>query len=638
MKRNLLTLLFALCLGNIVAWAQRPADNPAHIATEVAADNPPIRLGYCNTAFNPYYTRYFYEQTDQPHEFGAAIYLSPEYLAKYKGDKISSIHFALWEEAGEHYTVFVTRDLGFPSAPLQPLSHATVTRGNFHTGWNAVSIDPVTITGNEGLYVGWLSAVSKEEAMHGNYTLDHTKGQHNYEDNWIMDSQGRWFRVQKTVALNLMIRAYAEGENIPATDAGLTNLDGADVIWQNNASNYQAVLTNYGADAINTVSLSFLSDGNVFDTQQLSGLNIAHNDRMTVQISDVKYPDEGNHRLSFRIDGINGEADSDPSDNLQEIDIFVVSQDAEPCKRNILFEEMTSELDREAPHANFVFNAAIESRREAQDLDDVIWVKHHVDGVGKRKDGNPWDTYAQNEDREYIRFYEGYPADGCDFTPAVTLDRNIINGMQETSGIAYFVQDEIELSGLFDICAMIPTYLEVCPTLDYNADTRRLDITIDAGTRLKQMIHQTCLHLTVYVVEDNLTSFLQRTNAETAEYLNADGTYTQNGVIRAYPAGVWGEEVEIIDNSIHREYSLTLPADWNPANMRVVAFVHNYEEDALRGNNTVYNAAQVRLSDLESIKTIPADRLTGTYYDLQGRATTHPSNGIYIIDGKKVVR
>lgn len=641
MKRILLAFLYFYSIGNLYCWAQdeAPEDNPAHTATEVDEANPPLRLGYCNTAFNPYYTRYFYEQNDQPHEFGAAIYLPASYLSKYKGAKISSIHFALYEEVGEHYTVFVSRDLSSSTQALQPISYTTVKKGDFHAGWNAANISPVTITGNEGLYVGWVSAVNKEEAMHGNFTLDHTVGQHNYEDNFIMDSQGRWFNVQKSVGRNLMIRAYAESDNPLSIDAGISHLDGADVIWQNRATAYNAVITNYGVDTIHELEVDILSDGKHFDTKYLKNLDLAHNERSPIYITGVKYPEEGNHTLSVNVVSVNDCDDADPSDNMASIELYAIPRDATECKRNVLFEEMTSELDPEAPHADFVFRAAIEGTEDLAPQENVIWVKHHVDGKGKRKDGNPWDTYAQDEDREYIRLYEGYPAANCDFTPGVTVDRNIINGMQEKTGVVYFVESEVSLNTLFRMCEEIPCYIDVVPTLQYNADSRQLDIDVDAKAQISEMIHQTDLHLTVYVVEDSLRSVLQKTNASTAEYLNSDGTFTQNGVIRAYPAGVWGEHVDIEDFAFHRHYTTTLAPEWNPANIRVVAFVHNYDENAQTGNNAVYNAGQafVKHTDGISQTTMVQTSHPTLITDLQGRRTSTISQGVYIMDGKKVV-
>lgn len=638
-SRILLALL--LSLFGFAGWAQPTPDNPEHWATEEAEDNPPLRLGYCNTYFNPFYTKIFYEQTDQAHEFGAAIYLSPEILKKYRGAKIKSVHFALWEEVGEHYTVFVARELGSAGRPTQAISRSTVTRGNFHQGWNAVGIDPVAITGNEGLYIGWIGAVSADESMHGNFTLDHTKGQFEPNCNWFMDAQGRWYAVGTSVNLNLMIRGYAEGDNLPTSDIALSKVDGPDIIWQNRPTTYDVTMTNFGMDHVMDVDVDLLSDGKVYDSKHFASIDLDHNERITLPFTGISFPEEGNHTLGLRITKVNGHADSDPSDNAYSQDLFAVPEGVQPYERNVLFEEMTSELDVLAPKADFVFNAAVAGRKESVGRDDVIWVKHHIDGIGTRKNGDPWDTYATKYDPEYIRFYEGYPAQGCDFLPAVVTDRNIINGMQEKAGIAYFVTDELALDGLFTLCQQIPAYIKVSPALSYDANTRHLSIDVDAEARLSEMIHQTDLRLTVYVVEDSLVTRIQRFNGDSEEYMRADGTFIQNGVIRAYPAGVWGEQVDIVNNAFHRHYDVQLDGDWNPANMRVVAFVHNYDENAQTGNNAVYNAGQAFILQTDGIHTTLADKRVesaATLYDLQGRVVKTPAHGLYIRDGRKVLR
>lgn len=649
MKHHHLLFTLLLAFASLAAWAQPTPDRPEQWATEEAEDNPAVRLGFTNTYFNTYYTKRFYEQTDQAHEFGAAIYLSPQILAKYRGAQIKSVHFALWEEVGEHYTVFVARELGSAGHPTQPISRNTVTRGNFHEGWNAVSIDPVTITGNEGLYIGWISAVSAKEAMHGNYTLDHTKGQFEPQGNWFMDAQGRWYAIGTNVNLNLMIRGYADGDNLPTSDIGLSNVDGPDIIWQNRPTTYNVTMTNYGVEHVMDVDVELLSDGQVYDKKHFASVDLDHNDRITIPLSGISFPDEGNHSFTLRVTKVNGNDDTDPSDNEHSLDLFAVPEGIEPYERNILFEEMTSELDFLAPKADYVFNAAVQERKEALGREDVIWVKHHIDGVGKRKNGDPWDTYATKYDPEYIRLYEGYPTPGCDFVPAVVADRNIFNGMEEKAGVAYFVADELALGGLFTLCQQIPAYIAVTPKVDYDPATRRLAIDVDAEARISEMIRQSDLHLTVYVVEDALVSHLQRSNADSEEFMLPDGTFIQNGVIRAYPTGVWGEEVSIENLGFHRHYELTLDSSWEPKNMRVVAFVHNYDVNAQTGNNVVYNAGQAFISDptaIEQVEAAPRETdAASAYYDLQGRRimtngqAQRPTHGMYIRKGRiEVIR
>lgn len=639
MIRKILAILFSfVCL---TGWAQPTPDKPEQWATEEAEDNPPLRLGFCNTLFNTYYTKRFYEQTDQAHEFGAAIYLSPQVLAKYRGAQIKSVHFALWEEVGEHYTVFVARELGDATHPTQPISRNTVTRGNFREGWNAVDISPVTITGNEGLYIGWIGAVNTAEAMHGNFTLDHTKGQFEANCNYFMDAQGRWYPIHSDVNLNLMIRGYADGDNLPVSDVALSKVDGPDIIWQNRPTSYDITMANYGMDHVMSVDVELLSDGKVYDNKHFAAVDLDHNERVTLPLSGISFPDEGNHSLTFRVTHVNGNTDSDTSDNECSRSIFAVPEGAEPYARNILFEEMTSELDVLAPKADYVFNAAVQERKKTVGRDDVIWVKHHIDGIGKRRNGDPWDTYATKYDPEYIRFYEGYPMQGCDFLPAVVVDRNIINGMEEKTGIAYFVADELALGGLFGLCEQMPAYIQVTPTLDYNADTRKLSIDVDAEARLDEMIQQTDLRLTVYVVEDSLVTYIQRYDGDTEEFLEvipntspAVGKFVQNGVIRAYPAGVWGDQVAIENLAIHRHYDIVLDEGWNPQNMRVVAFVHNYDVNAQTGNNVVYNAGQAFVGSVTSIEEI-SSLLPSSIYDLQGRMVAVPRSGLYIVNGRK---
>ena len=646
MKYNLyrFIVLVAMALSSVIApaaWAQIPSDDPAHIATEVDPSNPPIRLGHCNTSFNPYYTNHFMESTDQAHEFGAAIYLSPEVLKKYAGCTLSSIHFALWEEVGEYYNVFVAEELGDIYTPTHPISQSLVTKGNFHKGWNAASIPPVTITGNKGLYIGWLSAVNAEHAMEGYFTLDRNRGELVPEGNWFMAGSGRWQVIKEEINLNLMIRAYADGDNAPLNDVGIGALNGPDVIWQGSPTAYNLLITNYGTETVNAMDFEVMSDGHLFTQKHLSNLNLAHNEHMVLSIDDIQFPDAGNHSISVLLSALNGQPDTDMSDNAQSMDIYSIPADAQPVPRTILLEEMTSELDPLVPIADSLYNEAFALH------DDVIWVKHHIDGVGYRKNGDPWDTFATDEDREYIRFYEGYPRQNVDFTPALLFDRNHFQNMREMYGICYFIEDDYEADMMLQLCQQVPCYLTIEAGLEYDAATRQLGIEVTAHSVLNQMIHQDDLHLTVYVVEDSLRSTLQKTNNLSVGQLNDDGTYTQNGVIRSFVTGVWGEQVTLENNgedfSFDRHYTVSLPEDWNTDNLRVVAFAHNYNLDAQLGDQTVYNATQTFLRQPSGLDAIQAD-VTPSHSTIisaiDGRRL-QPGHmlqpGFYIIDGRKVM-
>lgn len=55
------------------------------------------------------------------------------------------------------------------------------------------------------------------------------------------------------------------------------------------------------------------------------------------------------------------------------------------------------------------------------------------------------------------------------------------------------------------------------------------------------------------------------------------------------------------------------------------------------GQAIVEESGYVPLADFADIKKLPTDKDADTYYDLQGRKVTHPTRGIYIKNGKKVL-
>lgn len=87
--------------------------------------------------------------------------------------------------------------------------------------------------------------------------------------------------------------------------------------------------------------------------------------------------------------------------------------------------------------------------------------------------------------------------------------------------------------------------------------------------------------LQLWLVED----FIEALQLDNNQYF---AHYMHNHVFRSSINGTWGEEVQLVEN-IHKEHAHQVQLNkkgWNPAHMRVVAFIYNDKEGVLQATQT----------------------------------------------------
>lgn len=556
-----------------------------------------VRLGYCgdNTGGA------LIAQTDQPSEYHAAIRLPASILNKYIGAKIKKIDFAITEKAGQMMTVFITNDL-YSSKPLR-----TQTFYDFEAGWNSITLNqPYTIRQGEDLYIGYVAYTTVETANAKIITFEFEAKKR--VDGVNFYGEGDWWNeVPPSVDFNLCIRAYAEGEGLPHHDVQVSKLTSADLIVQNKQTNAEFNVWNHGLDPVENIDVEVSANGQVFDTKHLTGVFVEPNAGIPVSLEGISFPEEGNNTLEVKVTKINGKDDSDPNDNAANRTIYAIKEGAQPAVRNVLFEHFTSESDETAPEADALYAEAIGNDA------NVISIKHHTD-----------DKYELDAESPYARFFDNNRM----FYPAILVDRNMFQGLGEV-GPAYFVGSKETAQSLISSSRSIPSYITPKVALEYNEDTRRLHITASGKAEVKEMPFQKDLRLTVYVVEDRVASTTQ-TGKE---------NYQHNGVIRAIPCETcWGDPINISSYNFQKEYEVTLDEEWNPANIRVVAVVSNYNEKS-DTEFQVYNAASNTISGLSGIGQATKGGGEPEIWIVDGNIQVESGYtllGVFDISGKKI--
>lgn len=169
------------------------------------------------------------------------------------------------------------------------------------------------------------------------------------------------------------------------------------------------------------------------------------------------------------------------------------------------------------------------------------------------------------------------------------------------------------------------------------------------------------LYLTVYMVEDQVESDSQDkpvtyddkddkkapsaapARKEDDKDQVAPGYYVHDNVIRERLTPMYGKKVTVNSSGFYNEmFEFELEDEYKRDDLRFVAVLHRGSEGHDRFHRNVINCAEVKGSNIfnyhpQSIEDILSDQLQNTYYDLQGRTANSRSNGVIIVNGKKVL-
>jgi len=228
--------------------------------------------------------------------------------------------------------------------------------------------------------------------------------------------------------------------------------------------------------------------------------------------------------------------------------------------------------------------------------------------------------------------------------PAMTIDRamateNVLfqKATSSTPMFDVFTQSK-DAQKVFDAAASRPTFvgLDVEGTLADDKETLTVGVVGDVAPGI--MPEGEKLRLTVYLMERDVESDSQLfwNEKEKEEYA---GLFTHSNVIREIITPFEGIAIEA-GGAIDETVMTYLDPSWNMENLYLVAFVHR--DGKLGGRRMhVFNSAVgeiVEATGIVNIEHSPSD-MENAVFDLQGRRVgSQMSKGIYIVDGKKIVR
>ncbi len=237
--------------------------------------------------------------------------------------------------------------------------------------------------------------------------------------------------------------------------------------------------------------------------------------------------------------------------------------------------------------------------------DDVAWVSIHrfdgyaVSGSERLAQINSLSGYPSiYPDRRYIQEVNGY---------RLGAYRGSENPSQE-------VADELHRR-IVNTPIPVLTSIDIAPI--YNPESRQLDITVSLQS-----------------VEDFETTF--GTSALTVVLIEDSIPNASNNKLRYIVSAADGDDIQWNTNRFEKMYSLTLPEKCNAKHVKVVAFVGRKVQGAnvpQSSERFVTNAEMVpvQIKTTTRINTVQQATEPALYFDMQGRVSRTPKQGVNII-------
>lgn len=512
-------------------------------------------------------------------------------------------------------------------------AEATKVYHNFTEGWNEVMFDEPLTIGDEKLFLGLrvletrsvpypLVSYAKATVPGGSWINLKGEGWKEMTDRGTLFIQAI---LDDAAAEKLERSVYAQPASWPRTVAPAEMF------------NAQVYILNHTAEAINSITLSTLGQGDTaphvqevtFDTP------LAAKGACTIDLPLRAGAETGTAQwLKLNVTHADGKATQTCATGSANL---YVTHDA--FRRIPLVEEFTSQLCTNCPFMIYYLDKAIEDFDES-----TLYVTHHS---GFQKDAF---TLPMDEDLLYL-FGSDYT-----FNPAVMYDRRVMPGEEYPTIGAKEASSEPYKAAL-ELAVQEPAMAKVLVDVDKTADG--VSCHVHGRINAEMAASGVPLYLSVYLIEDSISTDEYIQMGMDAEDAPADlvETFRHNGVKRhVYNSISTGDPLTLsADNSFSVEFPAAAWNDkWVWDNCQVIAFVHKMNKEDIR-ENEVLNAGSNKLNHLiNGIDGVRADASTKVrfkvdangklqanlplqsvqLYDISGKqqsTRTHLNKGVYVV-------
>ena len=548
-----------------------------------------VTVGYCNGQV----TRTGTTGVDGDTWVSAAIRLTPEMLAPYAGGSISTVRVGLAARTNlDEVRVWLRSSL--TGDDLAQGSITTDSEPAILRGWNEVALTvPYNIISGETLYVG----LSYKQRAASN-ALSVIAGAAPEGAFWFKGGDDAEWTDRSSEGM-LSLEAVVTGVNVAQWDVELLSAEG-----RFNSQGEIVVTTlvhNVGTQAVEGLTLAATVVGTGERHSMLfDGRTIESGASQSVELT-FKPEGEGVGRqlpVDIEVESLAGQADENTDNNRVRV-LF-------SYPRRVLVEEFTGEECTNCPRAAMFLHQALYQDGYAA---ATVMMAHH-------SGYNPDFLTFRPSDLDYEWFFNSDRV----YAPALMLDRVA----QENSwGIMSPCVDPESAAFI----GMAIAYTQQRPSrvfidLDAQLSGNELNVTVSGGRT--SAFGLTPPRLTICLVEDHIEQRNQVSMSQWPEFEHM-------GALRAINT-TWGEVITWQGDLFSTTCTFALDDEWNRENLRLVAFVHDYDaDDPTRCE--VENATDITLADATGISAAGISRPSATaVYDLQGRRiSTANQKGLRIV-------
>lgn len=522
-------------------------------ATEKATT---MQIGYCDDGTNAL-------GAGAGAKVKAAICIPAETAKRYLGNKLVSVWVATGLETGKNAQVFLSYDL--KGEPFR-IQDAILIQGK----WKEVVLEIPYELEDKTFYIGYqLTSGTNTQTC---YPIGLDDGPADANGDFLAyESKGvyTWANIGEMGYGNICIKGGLEGENLPQNDLALKTVNMKKYQKPGVPFSIEGTVKNMGACPVNDFRLTY-KIGNAEPVDVKVDAAIANYENYKFTVENISVQEEGTLPVMVTVSAPNGNTDEYTDNNELTSQILCTDQFVD---RKVLLEHFTTAACGNCPAAHKMLEEAL------GDNERVIWVAHHA-GYGT-------DDFTTQADQEYLWLYN---QGNTIYAPAIMFDRT---NMSEYGALGYggvpapgpaFSPGKITLQNALEASLNSPAFVTVNIDKTYNEETRKLTLTV-SGKTLGGDLPGENIRLNVFLTEDGLI----------ANQAGGGFEYVHNHVMRANLSAIWGDPVTFTDGQYTKTYTKPLNSKWEAKNMRVIAFLANYDKTS-PNNCNVYNAEAVYLS------------------------------------------
>lgn len=493
-------------------------------------------------------------------DLSAAVFFPKNKIQKYSGNKLKTIRFGILNTSVSNLSVWIKTSLTGQAVYSQDFD------GTLVNGWNEVELTtPYDIDGTP-IYVGF---TFRQPA----YTYPLSFVGADLENAAFLAVGTVWEDFYGSGYGCLSLQCVVEGENLPQYDLSVNALN-LDKPYAKTDGNIVLVaeIENLAQQTVTSCDVTYkIGDDNPVTETFQSNLAYRQKGFFSKSIPAAAY--SGKTSISLSVDNLNGNADEDLSDNSASGEVYVYS---ESFPKKVLVEHFTTIPCGNCPSGLRALNGALAGK-------DIAWVAHHV--------GFEFDKFTINDSYSYIPFFGG-----GSYAPAAMFDRTRIPATGESCpvfGISYGVANEAwtiqYISSLIDWSLSLPAFISVNIEGGFNPETLSVDLDITGEALSSFFDVADNAFVTVFLTEDGLSGTQS----------GQTGTVTHNHALRKVLTSALGSPMTWDGNKYSCKVTGVLDKTWVVENMKIIAFVNNYDSQDIN-NGKIMNTAEVRLSSVST--------------------------------------